>query len=73
MPHSEGSPDGRGLQKWYDKNKADQLKDFLTKHAELEVRYEEAKALYKNVGWKILYIESLRDDHIKVVMNGRLH
>ena len=56
------APTIEALQKWYDKNKADQLKDFLTKHAELEVRYEEAKALYKNVGWKILYIESLRDD-----------
>ena len=51
------------LQKWYDKNKAGLLKDFFIKHADLEVQYETAKALYKSVEWKILYIENLRNEH----------
>jgi hypothetical protein len=62
------APTVEALQKWYDKNKAgllkDFLKDFLVAHAEIEIQYEEAKVLYKRSEWKALYVELWRDEHI---------
>jgi hypothetical protein len=49
------------LQKWYARNKAGLLKDFLIKHADFEVQYEAARAFFKSTEWKILYIENLRE------------
>ena len=57
------APTVGALQKWYDKNKAGLLKDFLVEHAKLEMLYEEAKALYKRPEWKALYVELWRDNH----------
>ena len=57
------APTVEALQKWYDKNKAGLLKDFLVEHAKLEMLYEEAKALYKRPEWKALYVELWRDNH----------
>ena len=56
------APSVEVLQEWYDKNKTrDLLKDFFIKHANLELEYEAARALFKSPEWKILYIENLRD------------
>jgi hypothetical protein len=61
--HLKDAPTTEALQKWYDKNKANLLKDFfLAEHAQVEKRYEEAKELYKKTEWKILYLKQLQDE-----------
>ena len=57
------APTIEALQKWYNKNKAGLLKDFLVEHVKVEEMYEEAKALYKKIEWKVLFIETWRNNH----------
>ncbi len=64
-------PTEKELSVWFGKNKQNFLKDFFTKHKQLESEYEKAIDLYKNSrAWRVFYWEGRKDYYENHYLHG---